>query len=223
MKDRKLRLTALALVLTLLLTACGRDSTLPTPDISAGELPGEELGIAEAADAVFSLNYSSSESLNPYATNDTSNILISQMVFDNVFELDDDYNLSSRIIADYSVTNGTYWTFTINEGIQMHDGSTLTAYDVAYSISLARRTSRYSGRFLCMYGASASSDTTFHISTTKTNMLLPYLLTVPVIKDGSANQTRPGRHRAVHVRGGRRLCRGLLRLRGEFTGGPHLL
>lgn len=40
MKDRKLRLTALALVLTLLLTACGRDSTLPTPDISAGELPG---------------------------------------------------------------------------------------------------------------------------------------------------------------------------------------
>ena len=190
MKDRKLRLTALALVLTLLLTACGRDSTLPTPDISAGELPGEELGIAEAADAVFSLNYSSSESLNPYATNDTSNLLISQLVFDNVFELDDDYNLSSRIIADYSVTNGTYWTFTINEGIQMHDGSTLTAYDVAYSISLARRTSRYSGRFLCMYGASASSDTTFHISTTKTNMLLPYLLTVPVIKDGSANQTR---------------------------------
>ena len=107
MKDRKLRLTALALVLTLLLTACGRDSTLPTPDISAGELPGEKLGIAEAADAVFSLNYSSSESLNPYATNDTSNILISQLVFDNVFELDDDYNLSSRIIADYSVTNGT--------------------------------------------------------------------------------------------------------------------
>ena len=42
-----------------------------------------------------------------------------------------------------------------------------------------------------MYGASASDDTTFHISTNKPNQLLPYLLTVPVIKDGAASQTRP--------------------------------
>ena len=45
----------------------------------------------------------------------------------------------------------------------MHDGSTLTAYDVAYSISLARRTSRYSGRFISMYGASASDLSLIHI------------------------------------------------------------
>ena len=155
-------------------------------------LPGEELGIGDAADEVFSLNYNSSASLNPYATDDVNNILISQLVFDNVFELDENYNLTSRIIESYEVSaNGMYWTFTIKEGIPMHDGSTLTAYDVAYSISLARRTSRYSGRFICMYGASASDNLTFHISTTKAHAMLPYLLTVPVIKDGSANQTRP--------------------------------
>lgn len=189
----KTRYLALAMALALLLSACGSGQTeLPEAATSAGELPGETLGIAAAADQVFSLNYNSSESLNPYATNNADNLLISQLVCDNVFELDENYNLTSRIIKEYSVSsNGTYWTFTINTDIPMHDGSTLTAYDVAYSISLARRTSRYSGRFNCMYGASASSADTFHISTTKAHTLLPYLLTVPVIKDGSANQTRP--------------------------------
>ena len=64
-------------------------------------LPGEELGIGDAADEVFSLNYNSSASLNPYATDDVNNILISQLVFDNVFELDENYNLTSRIIESY--------------------------------------------------------------------------------------------------------------------------
>ena len=191
MKTKKIRILALAMALLTTLTACGQTAE-PESSEPVAVLPGEELGIGDAADEVFSLNYNSSASLNPYATDDVNNILISQLVFDNVFELDENYNLTSRIIESYEVSaNGMYWTFTIKEGIPMHDGSTLTAYDVAYSISLARRTSRYSGRFLCMYGASASDNLTFHISTTKAHTMLPYLLTVPVIKDGSANQTRP--------------------------------
>lgn len=191
MKTKKIRILALAMALLTTLTACGQTAE-PESSEPVAVLPGEELGIGDAADEVFSLNYNSSASLNPYATDDVNNILISQLVFDNVFELDENYNLTSRIIESYEVSaNGMYWTFTIKEGIPMHDGSTLTAYDVAYSISLARRTSRYSGRFICMYGASASDNLTFHISTTKAHTMLPYLLTVPVIKDGSANQTRP--------------------------------
>ena len=189
---KKLRIPALALALIMLLTACGTTDPEPEESEAAGWAPGQELGVGDAADDVFSLNYNASSSLNPYATDDMNNILVSQLVCDNVFELDDEYNLTSRLIETWEVNaDGNYWTFTVKSGIPMHDGSTLTAYDVAYSISLARRTSRYSGRFLCMYGASASSDTTFHISTTKANTLLPYLLTVPVIKDGSANQSRP--------------------------------
>ncbi|HIS66752.1 MAG TPA: ABC transporter substrate-binding protein [Candidatus Scatomorpha merdipullorum] len=183
---------ALCLALALLtLSACGGSEAAPEESALLG-MPGEELGIGEAADAVFSLNYNSQASLNPYATDDTDNLLISQLVYDNVFELDDDFNLTSRILEDWEVSaNGAYWTFTVKEDIPMHDGSELTAYDVAYSISLARRTDRYSGRFQCMYGASASDERTFHISTTKAHRLIPYLLTVPVVKDGSASQTRP--------------------------------
>ena len=76
---------ALCLALALLtLSACGGSEAEPEESALLG-MPGEELGIGEAADAVFSLNYNSQASLNPYATDDTDNLLISQLVYDNVF------------------------------------------------------------------------------------------------------------------------------------------
>ena len=158
---------------------------------SEGVLPGEELGVSDAADEIFSLNYNSSASLDPYATNDTNNLLISQLVFDNIFELDDEYNLSSRVITSYSTENGSYWTFTVDTSIKMHDGSNLTASDVSYSIQRAKNTSRYSGRFTYTYGVSATSDDTFVVNLGKADRLFPYLLNIPIVKNGSAGSDRP--------------------------------
>ena len=113
MKTKKIRILALAMALLTTLTACGQTAE-PESSEPVAVLPGEELGIGDAADEVFSLNYNSSASLNPYATDDVNNILISQLVFDNVFELDENYNLTSRIIEIFDVSaNGMYWTFNI--------------------------------------------------------------------------------------------------------------
>ena len=84
----------------------------------------------------------------------------------------------------------------------MHDGSTLTAADVAYSIQLARNSERYSGRFSNVYGISPSGTDTVNISTARADLQLPYLLTVPVIKYGLLQQLPPRGQRPLHVRGG---------------------
>ena len=105
MKRYGFRLIALVMALMLLLTACGQDTPEVEESAPVGQLPGQELGIGDAADEVFSLNYNSSASLNPYATDDINNLLISQLVFDNVFELDENYELTSRIIEEYSVSS----------------------------------------------------------------------------------------------------------------------
>ena len=192
---RKIRAAAAILLMLCLLTACGQaaepqSSAAPTP--TPGILPGTELGVRDAADDVFSLNYNSSLSLNPYATTDNKNLLVTQLVCDNVFELDDDYQLSSRIVTNWTVSaEGTWWTLTIDTSIPMHDGSTLTAADVAYSIQLARNSERYSGRFSNVYGISPSGTDTVNISTARADLQLPYLLTVPVIKYGSYSSSRP--------------------------------
>ena len=190
----KRRIIAIVLALALALSAlggCGSARTDKEPDPVEGNLPGTELGVSDAADDIFSLNYNSSASLNPYATNDTNNLLISQLVYDNIFELDDDYNLTSRIITAYENTGGTYWTFTVDTSIKMHDGTNLTAADVAYSISRAKLSSRCSGRFTYTYGAGAISEDQFVVNLGKADTLFPYLLTVPVVKDGSAGESLP--------------------------------
>lgn len=190
MKKRLLSIISAALALCML-AGCGQAAPKESAPVE-GNLPGTELGVSDAADEIFSLNYNSGASLNPYATNDTDNLLISQLVYDNIFELDDEYNLSSRIITDYETTNGgSYWTFTVDTSIKMHDGTNLTAADVAYSISLAKQTSRYRGRLTYYYGASATSDSTFAVSLGKADMLFPYLLTIPVVKNGSSGEAMP--------------------------------
>ncbi len=199
MKHKRARRGALCLLLTaaMALSACGLSTDDPEPSDARpagqpGSLPGSELGVMGAADDVFSLNYNSAASLNPYATMDSKNLLVTQLVCDNVFELDDDYNLTSRIITSWSVSaEGTWWTLKVNTDVDMHDGTKLTAADVAYSIQLARSSERYSGRFATMYGVSSSGGDTVNISTSKADLQLLYLLTVPVVKYGSLGSARP--------------------------------
>ncbi len=190
MKRRFISLISALLALSLL-SGCGSSVQDAEPTPVQGVLPGQELGVSDAADDIFSLNYNSSASLNPYATNDNNNLLISQLVFDNIFELDDDYNLTSRIITSYENSYGTYWTFTVDTSIKMHDGSNLTAADVAYSITRAKLSSRCSGRLTYCYGAGATSEEQFVVNLGKADLLFPYLLTVPVVKDGSAGEALP--------------------------------
>ena len=199
MKHKRARRGALCLLLAaaMALSACGLSTDDPEPSDARpagqpGSLPGSELGVMGAADDVFSLNYNSAASLNPYATMDSKNLLVTQLVCDNVFELDDDYNLTSRIITSWSVSaEGTWWTLKVNTDVDMHDGTKLTAADVAYSIQLARSSERYSGRFATMYGVSSSGGDTVNISTSKADLQLLYLLTVPVVKYGSLGSARP--------------------------------
>lgn len=199
-KGHKTAAVCLLLAAAMLLGACGAATPEGEPQATSpaaqgeqtGDLPGTELGVMGAADSIFSLNYNSSASLNPYATTDNKNLLVTQLVCDNVFELDDDYNLSSRIVTSWSVSaEGTWWTLKIDTGVKMHDGSNLTAADVAYSIQLARSSERYSGRFLTMYGVSSSGEDTVNISTSKPDLQLLYLLTVPVVKYGSISSSKP--------------------------------
>lgn len=190
MKKRLTSILSAALALSML-AGCGSARVESEPDPVEGVLPGEELGVSDAADEIFSLNYNSSASLDPYSTNDTNNLLISQLVFDNIFELDDEYNLTSRVITDYSSENGSYWTFTVDTSIKMHDGTNLTASDVSYSLQRAKNTSRYSGRFTYTYGVSATAADTFVVNLGKVDWLFPYLLNIPIVKDGSAGTDRP--------------------------------
>ena len=156
-----------------------------------GESLGMDLPRAYAADDVFSLDSDPDAGYNPIKTKSSKNLLFLPLVYDNVFELDENFNVSSRIVTEYNTDNGIWWTFDVDTSVRFHDGSTLTAYDVAYSIKQAMQSSRYSPRLSCVWGCSALDEDTFAITLAYENMQLPSVFTVPVIKDGSAGDDIP--------------------------------
>lgn len=189
------KLTTILLVLAfLLLAGCSgaAEEAEAEGDYVEGTIAGEELGTTYAADDVFSLNSCAAAGFNPYTTKNSDNRLLDGLVYENLFEVDDDFNLSSRIVTKWeSVEDGAYWYFTIDTSIEMHDGETLTAQDVSYSLQRAIASSRYSGRFSYVWGVSASNGDTVSVTLSAPNQQFPYLLTIPVIKHGSISENTP--------------------------------
>lgn len=180
------RYSALLLILVLMLSlfaACGKDDDENIDDSAPAAVHNK--------DGLFSLGYDPGFGLNPYSITDANNLMVSSLMYDTIFEVDNSFHVSSRIIEEYTTDDGLWWVFTVDTGIPFHDGSTLTAQDVAYSLQKAVSSSMYSSRLSSIYGVSALSNNTFAVSLTSANMQLPALLTVPVIKDGSVSDNVP--------------------------------
>ncbi len=180
----------LAGVMLLGLIGCG-DKTPEeenTNDIEVSDaLSGETLTAGTAADDIFTLSVDLEKSLNPITTRSTLNQMVDNLVYDRLFEVDENFNLSSRILDDwyYSVNDaGTgVWVLTLKEGIAMHDGSTMTAQDVVYSIGriFSQGATYYQKQMGTVY-TSSSQNTIYVFAPDYNNGLLPYRLSVPIIK-----------------------------------------
>ncbi|MDR0951648.1 MAG: ABC transporter substrate-binding protein [Oscillospiraceae bacterium] len=160
----------------------------PLPEITGGLSPE---GGYTAADDVFSLNYDSDFTLNPMTTGDSDNILITQLMYDNVYEVDSSFEAASRVIASSETQDGLSWYFNVDESVKFWDGSTLSALDVAYSIQRAMLAPRFSKRLASVWGVSAQTATRVAVTLNAPNMLFPMLLTIPVIKNESIGEHAP--------------------------------
>ena len=192
---KQTKLIALLLSFCLLLCSCGQkeEEVVPEDDAPSDTISGKTLTGGTAKDKVFSLAVDFDKSLNPLRTTSSASLTIAGLVCDNVFEVDANYNLSSRICTDWKVNDeGNFWTLYIDTSIPMHDGSTLTAYDVAYSIQRAMIYSPlYQGRLYSVVGASAYAADQLCITTKYPDTRLPWRLTIPVIKNKSILSNAP--------------------------------
>jgi len=200
MQKRMAQILSILLALALLpgLAGCG---------LTAAETPGEEepavtgvgseqgqaLAEAYAADQVFSLNASRAAGYCPLLTTNTANLLFLPLVYDTVFTVEEDFTVSSEIITQVTTEDYVWWTFKVDTGIRFHDGSTLTARDVTYSIQRAMGSAQYRERLGVIYGISALDEETFAISTAGPRTQLTALLNIPVIKyDSLYDEFPPG-------------------------------
>ncbi len=192
-KMRKFMSLLLGAVLLLSLTACGGKDEGDGADDSAMTIDPNQSSVAvKAADNVFTLGYDADETLHPLRTESQANYVVGCLVYEFAVELDTDYNAMPNIITKWDTDNGFSWLFTVDNTITFHDGSKVTAADVAYSIDRARYSDVYSARLNKIWGISALDEDTVMVTLSDTNYLFPRLLNVPVVKKDSMGDLPEG-------------------------------
>ncbi len=181
------------LILALVLTS---GCTLPGTNLAAGVIPesteGKDLTMGEAADNVFSLNINRRYSFNPLIATNHFNQLVCSLVYENVVEVDNDFNVIPCIASEWEYNeNATIWTITIDNTHTFHDGSPVTARDVRYSIDRAVSSDRFLGRFSTYQGAAQDGDDKLYITLGVGDTQFIKLLNIPVIKYGSYDDKFP--------------------------------
>ena len=185
------RITALICLLAMLFCLCACEALEPVEENLKGQSAGKDLGVISAADDVFTVNCNKGYSFNPLISTNTNNQLVCNLVYENMLELDNSYNVLPNIITSWETEDGQRWTFHVETERYFHDGSKMTASDVAYSVYCASGSDRFKGRLNYIYSSSAIDETTFVVSLSKVNMMFPMLLCIPVIKSGSYGDTYP--------------------------------
>jgi peptide/nickel transport system substrate-binding protein len=130
---------ALIPMLALVLAACGT-STSPSPSGSAGASASGtatggtvRIGIAGSADSLNPGNGLLSEAYDLY-----------ELMYDTPIAVNEANEFVPELATDWSVADdGVTWTMKIRDDVKFHDGTRLTAEDVAFSIKLYRDTTDF--------------------------------------------------------------------------------
>lgn len=187
------------LILCLLLPAAAcRAPEEAVPDVlelpeDLYELPNQTARPEHSAlrDQVFSLNYYPEYSLNPFTCESETNRLLCTLLFDPMVTVTPRYTAEPGIFSSWEHEGGTVFTFRLEEGLCFSDGSSITFWDVLYSLNRAMESgSIYAGRLQCIERAEQDNGAIV-ITLRSPNPDFPLLLDIPVVREGSAYQDLP--------------------------------
>ena len=151
---------------------------------------GNETGYTPA-DKLFSLCYDPAGSLNPlYGMNVTNEALMSLM-FEGLFRIGADLEPEPVLCESWSTEDGISYVFKLKPNVYFHEGYTLTAEDVVYSVNRAAGGSKYSSRFKNVRAITATDDLTVKIVLKETDYGFPALMDLPIIRTGTSDQSPP--------------------------------
>lgn len=204
------RLTALVALLMamMLLCSCSAISEYVTEALHGDETETEEenredpqptvsmepIAIETESDRLFGLAWDQEQSFNPLFSESLNNQNLMGLVYEGLFALGEDFSAEKVLCQDFTVSDSLLtYTFTIRSGVKFHNGRTMTAQDVVYSISQAwnSASSVYYSRFHALNAVYAADDSTVVIELGSPYEQLELILDVPIIPEGSADEAAP--------------------------------
>lgn len=144
MQKRYIALFSAIMLIISCLAGCDANNT--TTQITT-QIPTSE---KETDDTTFKLSYTQSDSLDPFKAETQNNQVLASLVFESLFDLDENYEPSLNIATGYAFTTKTTLRVDINQKLKFSDGSTLGTEDVVYSIRSAKKSPAYSSSLDCI-------------------------------------------------------------------------
>ena len=147
---------------------------------------GRDVQRAVGLDKVFSLNSNPRYSFNPMVATNRANQLICDLVYENMVELNNNFEVIPNVILDWKCNDdGTLWTFTIDPERKFSDGDPVTPSDLCYSMGMCINADRFKGRFSSYQGASPMGEDQFQVTLGIGDTQLIKLMNLPIIKRGT--------------------------------------
>ena len=168
-------------IMICLLAGCGSeyDAYVPTGD---GFLGNDGNSSQIQTNSNLRLPYDQNSPLHPYAATDLNNRSLLSLVYQGLFAIDDDFEITPMLCRSYSIsTDMREWRFYLDDAT-FSDGQQITVADAVASLNAANEEGFYAGRFQWVQSITAGDDNSvvFSLKTPMNN--LPLLLDVPIIK-----------------------------------------
>lgn len=185
-----LKIIALLLCVTMLFSACARNDVQEnefTTEETQSNVNSTENNInSPKGDGVISLPYNETDGFNPYFAKSNENLYICQLLFEALFSVDKDYNMTPEI-AQSIVVNGPTATVQLRADAECRGSQPINAYDVVYSFNLAKASYAWSGYLNGISGAVAKSRYAVEFALDFEDVYAGAKLIFPVVKEGTAD------------------------------------
>jgi peptide/nickel transport system substrate-binding protein len=122
---------------------------------------------------------STTDSLDPTTYADSVPIIVGYTIMNGLIEIDDNNKPVPELFESWSVENSaTKWIFKVRQGVTFHNGKTLDADDIVYSINMHRGASKSGlvGQMKSITDVVASAKNEVTITLGESDADLPYIL-----------------------------------------------
>lgn len=122
--------------------------------------------------------------LNPFLCNERDLVSVGSLVYESLFELDENMK-PQPVLAEAWAVNGKTWTVRVRSGVMFHNGIELVAQDVAESYKLFANTDSsnpYHGRLDLIESVTATDTFMLEIKAKYPGMIGMYALTFPIVQ-----------------------------------------
>ena len=170
----------MALLLVVALGGCAGDTGESSGDKSTEPVTGGSVVVGIQQDI---------DSLDPHKATAAGTKEILFNIFEGLVKTDENGNLMNAVASDYTISeDGLVYTFVLRENVKFHNGNTVTAEDVKYSLD--RASGLLDGTAListlkAIQSVDIVDDKTVQVTVDSANTELIYSFTAAIIPEGS--------------------------------------